>query len=163
MYTLVGRMSGEPPGMAWSVPAMPIGTIGTPDRVATNAGPACISSASTTGPNRRVPSGNMTIGSPRSSTSWQARSAARSAVPRSTGNPPTIVRKRPPRRDFHSDSLPRNRNRRAVTIPPTGVSRYDRWTGERMYGSSRGRCSLPTTRNRNQALENSHSSDQKNR
>ena len=140
-----------------------MGTMGTLARVATKAGPACIRSACTTGPYLRVPSGNITIGSPRSSTSWQPRRAARSAVPRSTGNPPTMVRNRPAARFRHSDSLPKNRWRRAVTIPPTGVSRYERWTGDRMYASSAGRFSLPTTRNRNHTLQASHSSDQKNR
>jgi hypothetical protein len=43
-----------------------------------------------------------------------------------------MVRNRPPNLEFQSDSLPRNRRRREVTMPLTGVSRYDRWTGERM-------------------------------
>ena len=73
-----------------------------------------------------------------------------------------MVRNRPAALLFQSDSLPRNRWRRAVTMPPTGVSRYDRWTGARMYASSAGRFSPPTTRNRNQALHTSHSSDQEN-
>ena len=71
-----------------------------------------------------------------------------------------MVRNRPVIRFRHNDSLPRNLWRRAVTMPPTGVSRYDRWTGARMYGSSGGRFSLPTTEKRNKILHRSHRADQ---
>ena len=80
--------------------------IGTPVRLWTNAVPS--KSSSTTGPCWRVPSGNITSGSPAWSTSMQVVSAARSAVPRATGMPPravkTLAQKPSP---FQSESLAR--------------------------------------------------------
>jgi len=57
-----GRTQEEPTGIERSLPPMPTGTMGTLARRATNAGPR--NSSWTVGPERRVPSGNRTTGSP---------------------------------------------------------------------------------------------------
>ena len=104
MVILTGWTIFEPFGMAASVPPRPTGTMGAPVRQARKAAPSkkcCVS-----GPYWRVPSGKSTRGSPRSSTSWQARRASRSAVPRLTGKPPRAVRNQAPKLPFHNDSLP---------------------------------------------------------
>ena len=101
--------------LGFDVRVFPDGTIGAPVRAATNAGPS--KSWCTVGPDRRVPSGNMTSGSPRSSTAWQARSASRSAVPRTTGNPPSVDKNHATGFLRHNESLPMKRRRRRVTTP----------------------------------------------
>ena len=121
-----GRGTLAPTGRALTVPPSPTGTIGTPARAATNAGPSSMSSRLTRSPERRVPSGNITSGSPRASTSVAARSAVRSAVPRCTGKPPMADRKAPRSRISQRLSFPMNRRRRLVIIPAIGVSMNDR-------------------------------------
>ena len=71
--TLAGRIIRAPIGSARSDPPMPIGTMGTRWRHATNAGPWWMSS--TTGPSHRWPSGNITTGSPPATASSARRSA----------------------------------------------------------------------------------------
>ena len=83
---------------------MPMGTIGTPVRAATKAGPS--NSSATTGPVRRVPPGNMTSGSPFSMMRMQVRSDSRSAVPRCTGKAPSMEKNRPSAGYFQIEALP---------------------------------------------------------
>ena len=80
MTSFDGRRSFEPFGIIASDPPMPTGRIGTCVFAATYAGPS--NKSSTTGPSWRVPSGNITSGSPASITSMHVRSASRSAAPR---------------------------------------------------------------------------------
>ena len=53
-----------------------------------------------------MPSGNITSGSPFSMTRMQVRSDSRSAVPRWTGNAPSIDTNRPSALDFQMEALP---------------------------------------------------------
>ena len=91
-----GRTNFDPLGMASAVPPMPMGTMVAPVRAARKAAPSCRSS--TTGPARRVPSGNKMSTSPRSSTSWARSRARRSAPSRWTGKAPTASRNVPEQR-----------------------------------------------------------------
>ncbi len=110
------------------------------------------------GPARRVPSGNITSASPNASTSEAARKATRSAVPRSTGNPPSVLSTAPSSLDSHRLSLPMKRSRRPVISPAMGVSMNDRCTGASTNGPS-GKFSRPSTRTRNSNLANTHAID----
>ena len=99
--------SFAPFGMAASDPPMPTGTIGTPVRDG-HVGGAVEQLAATTGPVWRVPSGNITSGSPPlDRSSMQARSASRSA--RAAVHREGAERRRrtgPSGFDFQSESLP---------------------------------------------------------
>ena len=90
--------------MAASEPPMPTGTIGHAGSGGHVGRP--VEQVLDDRPDRRVPSGNMTSGSPSSITSWQVRSASRSAVPRCTGKAPSIDTNRPSAFDFQIESLP---------------------------------------------------------
>ena len=148
--TRVSRGSLRPRARMRSLPPIPIGTIGTPMRAATKATPWCRSS--TTGPDRRVPSGNMPRGSPPESAASAARMAARSAPLRSTGKPPSAERKVADQPYFQSSALPMNRIRRRVTQARNGVSRNDRWEGASTQAPLAGTRSLCTTLIRHRSL-----------
>ena len=90
-----------------------------------------------------------------------ARSAVRSAVPLSTGKPPSTVRNAPRGRFSHRLSLPMKRSRRPVAIPAIGVSMKDRCTGDRMNGPG-GKFSLPSTRSLNSSLHRARTRDHRN-
>ena len=145
--TFTGRIILAPLPMALSEPPMPTGTIGAPVRPWMNAGPS--NSSSTTGPSWRVPSGNITSGSPPSTTAWQACSASRSAVPWATGMPPSADHSTP-NPGFQRVSLARNRCRRRAQPAASMKSMFDRWTGARMKGRSAGTFSRPRYSTRSQ-------------
>ena len=68
--------------------------------------PAANCRDSITGPDCRVPSGNITSGSPPASTCSHWRIASRSGVPRWTGKPPRLSKNQADHRYLHIASLP---------------------------------------------------------
>ena len=130
-----------PLGMARSDPPMPIGTMGAPVRADRKVAPSIRSS--TTGPSRRVPSGNRTRSSPLRNTSSARWSASRSADSRCTGKAPTVSSSLPSHLLFHISSLVMKNSLRSVQKAAKPKSAKDRCTGARMAGPVAGMCSLP--------------------
>ena len=76
------------------------------------------------------------------------RSAARSAVPRSTGMAPIAPMAQPSGATFHTVCLTRKRTRRVVTMAAGTKSTFERWTGATMNAPVAGTLSAPTIRTR---------------
>ena len=105
------------------------------------------------GPERRVPSGNITTGSPAATSSRHWVSASRSAPSRLIGNPPSDEKNQSGPAYFQRESLPMNRIRRRVTNETTKVSMFERWApGARMKAPVAGMFSRPWTSMRNMIL-----------
>ena len=104
--------------------------IGTPTFTARKAAPS--NSGVISGPLLRVPSGNTATGEPLRSAASSARSAPRSAVPRSTRTAPSAVNSRARIRLANSSSFARKATVRRVMKAANGTSRIDRWVGATM-------------------------------
>ena len=115
--------------------------MGAPVRAERKVAPSMRSS--TTGPSRRVPSGNRTRSSPLRNTSSARWSASRSADSRWTGKAPTVSSSLPSHLLFHISSLVMKKSLRSVQKAAKPKSAKDRCTGAKMAGPVAGMCSLP--------------------
>jgi hypothetical protein len=88
----------------------------------------------------------MATGSPASSAACAARSAERSALPRSTGKPPRAVNSHARNRFSYSSSLAMKRIRRRVMYPVKKMSNRDRCVGATTNAPVRGTLLRPRTR-----------------
>ncbi len=135
MVIFTGCTNFEPFGMAASVPPSPTGTIGTPVRQARNA--AAVEELLGVGSElagalgeqhqRLAPLEHRLAGPQR---------LAVGACPASPGTRRARSGTSAPNVPFQSDSLPMYRSRRWVISATNGVSRFERWMGDRMNAPS---------------------------